>query len=146
MFQTLDFFADRAIPIFALLLIGLAIFWLKKAAPMFLLRCILAVGLSQQLAKFVQKTKFFGAEFPSTHFAVALALATCLVVLNRKSWPLSVVFIFFYGALMLWIHRLFPSKYHTPLEMAGAFYAIPVALLCHVLGKKREKAPLVVAN
>ena len=146
MFQTLDFFADLAIPVFAVFLLVLAIFWLRKSAPLFLLRCVVAAALSQQIAKFIQKSEVLGREFPSTHFAVALTLATCFWVLKPKLWPVSLAFVVFYGALMLAIHQLFPSQYHTPLEMVGAFYAIPIALACHFIGRKRENVGEVAAN
>ena len=120
-YAQLDRIADAVIPLLALTVIVGAI-WLQRAAAWkFLLRAVVATLLVQQSAKFVQKLGPLGHDFPSTHFAVALCLATLLTLLNRKLVLPSVSIIVAYGALMLWQH------YHTPLEMLGALYAIPVA-------------------
>lgn len=123
--QQLDKIADLCDP---LLIIGLlvAAFALRKgAAWLFILKSALAVVVVQQLSKFSQKHDILGGDFPSTHFAVALALLTCFVVLQRRFWPYALGFTVFYATLMLVQH------YHTLLQMLGALFAIPLALLFH---------------
>ena len=120
-YAQLDFLADAVNPLLALALIGAAL-WLERAkAWRFLLRAIAATVLVQQSAKLFQKIGWLGAHFPSTHFAVALCLATFLALLHRRLIPVALTVAFGYGALML------QQRYHTPLEMMGAFYAISVA-------------------
>lgn len=130
-YQQLDKIADLYTPLFALaLLIGA--FWIKKGAAFpFILRSVLAFVVVQQLSKYLQKKEVFGNDWPSTHFAVALALAVCLIALKRHLWPYAVAAVTGYGALMLYIHSLNPSQYHTPFEMAGSLFAIPLAALFH---------------
>ena len=124
--------ANAVIPCLAVGLIAGAL-WLQRAAAWeFLLRATLATIAVQQSAKFVQKLGPLGHHFPSTHFAVALCLATFLALLNLKLVPLAVSIAAGYGALMLY------QAYHTPLEMLGAFYAIAVAWFCWAF-KNRER-------
>lgn len=137
MFQQLDRIADLCNPLLILALIGLAFFNLKNRATPFLLRSGLAIIVVQQLSKYAQKREIWGEDFPSTHFAVALALGVGLVVLKRRYWPFVLGYVAFYGALMLYIHGLDPSQYHTPVEMLGSLFAIPVALLFHSSRKAR---------
>ena len=120
-YAQLDHIADSVNIVLALAVIAGAL-WLQRAAAWrFLLIAFVATALVQQSAKLVQHLGWLGHKFPSTHFAVALCLATFLVVLHRKLlWP-AVAVVVFYGALMLY------QKYHTPVEMLGAFYAVPVA-------------------
>ena len=134
-YQQLDKIADLCNPILILALIGLSIALLKNRAWPFLLRNGLAVVVVQQLAKFAQKKEIWGEDFPSTHFAVALALCIGLVVLKRRFWPFSIVYLVSYGALML------AQNYHTPVEMLGALFAIPIALLFHT-GNRKTPAPV----
>lgn len=138
-YQQLDTFADLFIPLFIVALLFGA-FWIKKGAAFaFVLRSVLAVVIVQQLSKIMQKKELFGGDWPSTHFAVALALAVCLVMLKRSLWPLALGFVLLYGGLMLYIHSLSPGEYHTPFQMVGSLFAIPLTLLFHW---KPRKAPL----
>ncbi len=123
--QQLDVIADGCDPILIIALLIAAFAVRKNAAWPFVLRSALAIIIVQQLSKFSQKHHFLGAHFPSTHFAVSLAALTCLVVLQRRFWPFALGFAAFYAVLMLVQH------YHTPLEMAGALFAIPLGLLFH---------------
>lgn len=132
-FQTLDRFADAANPVFAILLVAAAIFTLRKNAPLFLLKSVLAVALCQQLAKALQKSKVISGEFPSTHYAVALALAVSFLALDRKFWPFSAILALGYGALVVL------QGYHTIPEMAGALFAVPLSAAIHAVGRKIPK-------
>lgn len=135
--QQLDKIADLCDP---LLIVGLLLttaFLLRQGALwMFVLKSVLAVAVVQQLSKFSQKHHVLGGGFPSTHFAVALALLTCFVVLKRSLWPYALGFAALYAALMLFQH------YHTPLQMLGSLFAVPLALGFHF--KTRTARP--VAN
>ena len=134
-YAQLDHIADAVIPILAIALIAGAL-WLQRAqAWSFLLRALVATLLVQQSAKLVQKIGWLGHSFPSTHFAVALCLATFLALLQRELILVAVMVSAAYGALMLRQH------YHTPLEMMGAFYAIPVALLFFAVKRRPTRAP-----
>lgn len=135
-FQQLDRIADLCNPLLILALICLSLAMLKNRAWDFLGRSGLAVVVVQQLSKYAHKKEILGGEFPSTHFAVALALCVGLVVLKRRFWPLALAFLVGYGALMLYIHDLDPRQYHTPVEMLGSFFAVPLALLFHLKPKK----------
>ncbi|HEX8463673.1 MAG TPA: hypothetical protein VF627_03560 [Abditibacterium sp.] len=124
-FKTLDRIADLCIPLLIVSLLLAAFAIRRGAAWIFLLRSAIAVALAQQICKLCQKNEVLGGDFPSTHFAVALALLTCFVVLKQRLWPLALGFATLYGALML------AQRYHTPLEMLGAVFAVPLALLLH---------------
>lgn len=139
-FQQLDRIADFCNPLLILALILLAFTNLRNRAWPFLLRSGLAVIVVQQLSKYAQKREIWGGNFPSTHFAVALALCVGLLVLKRRYWPLALGYLAFYGALMLYIHSINPREYHTSIEMLGALFAIPVALLFHSNKKARPLA------
>lgn len=141
-YQQLDKIADLCNPILIVTLILLSFASLKNHAWSFLLRSGLAVVSVQQLSKYAQKKQIWGDDFPSTHFAVALALCVALVVLRRRFWPLALIYLSGYGALMLYIHHIKPSEYHTPVEMLGSFFAVPLALVFH--WRKRKARP--VAN
>lgn len=120
-YAQLDHIADSVNIVLAIAVIAGAL-WLHRAAAWpFLLRAIVATLVVQQSAKLCQKIGWLGPHFPSTHFAFALCLATFLALLGRRLVPVAIAVIVFYGALMLHQH------YHTPLEMAGAFYALPLA-------------------
>jgi hypothetical protein len=80
-YQQLDKIADLFIPLFIAGLLIAAGWFRQKGAFLFVLRSALAVVVVQQLAKYMQKAKLVGGEWPSTHFAVFLALSVCLVVL-----------------------------------------------------------------
>lgn len=80
------------------------------------------IGLIQQAAKWAQREAWVSSEFPSTHFAVHLSVLTLLVLIRPRWWPITSLALL-YGALMLW------QNYHTPLEMLGSFYAIPLSSL-----------------
>ena len=132
-FAQLDRIADAVIPLLGIGVIAGAL-WLQRAAAWnFLLRAVTATALVQQSAKLVQKAGWLGHDFPSTHFAVALCLATFLALLHRKLVLFALAIVAAYGALMLY------QRYHTPLEMAGAFYAVPVAWFAQSF-KRRERA------
>lgn len=122
-YAQLDHIADAVNPLLAIAVIAGAAWLERRAAWNFLLRALVATLLVQQFSKLVQKWGPLGHNFPSTHFAFALCLATFLALLNRKLIAVSLVIVISYGALILWQH------YHTPLEMLGALYAVPVAYL-----------------
>jgi hypothetical protein len=137
-YAQIDKIADLCNPLMALALIILAFAMLKNAAWPFLLRNGLAVVVVQQISKYVQKRGPWGDDFPSTHFAVALALAIGLVVLKRRLWPVALAFVVGYAILMVPVQH-----YHTPAEMLGALFAIPLTLAFHWKSRsvKRETAP-----
>ena len=137
-YAQLDHIADAVNPLLAIVVI-LSALWLERAAAWnFIGRAVIATLLVQQSAKLVQKIGPLGDDFPSTHFAVALCLATFLALLNRKFIALSVAVATAYGALVLW------QRYHTPLELLGALYAIPVAWFFGTF--KRRKRANVLRN
>ena len=122
-YAQLDHIADAVNPALAVAVVGGASWLWRARAWEFLLRAVLATLIVQQSAKLIQHLGWLGPKFPSTHFAVALCLATMLALLHRRLVPVAAAIIVAYGALMLWQH------YHTPLEMAGAFYAVPLAVV-----------------
>lgn len=128
--QQLDKIADLCNPILIVVLIGLAFHTLRNGAWPFLLRNGLAVVVVQQLSKYAQKKEIWGENFPSTHFAVAVALCIGLVVLKRRFWPIALIYLGIYGALIL------AQDYHTLREVLGSFFAVPVALLFHSGNRK----------
>ncbi|RYG70367.1 hypothetical protein EON80_08100 [bacterium] len=138
-YQQLDKIADLCNPVAAVVLIILAFTFLKNAAWPFLLRNGLAVILVQQICKLVQKRGPWGDDFPSTHFGVALALAIGFAIVKPRLWPVALAFPILYGSLMLY------QAYHTPFEMAGALFAIPLTLLFHYKPSRKpiEAAPII---
>jgi hypothetical protein len=137
-YEQLDKIADKVNPLFAVLLIILAVVIQKKLSPFFILKAALAIVVVQQSAKWMQKAEFVSDNFPSTHYAFALSLAVSYLVLSRKLWPISAILAFGYGGLMLYIHAKF-NQYHTPIEILGAIYAIPLTLLFHAIGRKKAQ-------
>lgn len=131
-YAQLDHIADAVNPLLGLGVVAGAL-WLHRAAAWeFLLRAVIATLLVQQGAKWVQHLGWLGPDFPSTHFAVALCLATFLALLHKKLIPVAIGIAVAYGALMLW------QRYHTPLEMAGALYAVPVAVVAQRWRRRRR--------
>lgn len=139
-YAQLDKIADLCNPIAAVALIVLAFMALKNAAWPFLLRNGLAVILCQQISKYVQKHGAWGDKFPSTHFAVALALMVGFMVLRPRLWPLFLLYPLLYGALMMY------QQYHTPVEMLGALFALPLTLLFHYRSRRRNVESATVSN
>ena len=131
-YAQLDHIADAVNPMLGVAVVGGALWLWRARAWEFLLRAVLATLIVQQSAKLVQHLGWLGPKFPSTHFAVALCLATFLALLHRKLIPVAATVIVAYGALMLWQH------YHKPLEMAGALYAVPLALAAQRLGRRER--------
>lgn len=132
-YQQLDKIADLFNPILALALIGAAFCCIQGAPWSFLLRGGMAVIVVQQLAKYAQKRELWGEDFPSTHFAVALALLIGFWLLSRKWGLAATVATAFYAVLML------VQRYHTPLEMVGAFFALPLALVIHLWPQRARR-------
>lgn len=119
--------------LFALTLLACAVRLLGKSAPRWIGCVALSVGLAQQISKVLQHHRLVSDNFPSTHFAVALALAGAFWMLNRRFVPLSCAYLALYGAFMVW------RGYHTPLELVGALYALPMGWLGARFGTKRER-------
>ena len=119
--------------LFALALIACALRLLGKSAFRWIVCVALAVGLAQQISKVLQHGRLVSDNFPSTHFAVALALAGAFWALNRRFVPLTLAYLAFYGAFMVW------CGYHTPLELAGALPALPMGLVAARFGTRRER-------
>ena len=130
-YAQLDHIADAVSPLLAIGVIAGAFYLQRAAAWKYLLRAAIAFLLVQQSAKLFQKFGPLGDNFPSTHFAVALCFATFLALLHRKLLAPSIVIAVSYGALILY------QRYHTPLELVGAFYAIPVAWVFATFKRKR---------
>ena len=120
-------------PLFALALVVCAVRQLRKSALLWIVCVALSVGVVQQISKFVQHFHIVGKEFPSTHFAVALAIAGAFWALNRRFVPLTLVYLVAYAALILWQH------YHAPLELLGAVYALPLGWVGAHFGTRRAK-------
>ncbi len=137
-YAQLDAIADAVNPLLGVAVVAGALWLWRTSAWNFLLRAVIATLIAQQSAKWVQHLGWLGPKFPSTHFAVALCLATLLALLHRKLIPVAAAIVVAYGALML------RQNYHTPLEMLGALYAIPLAILAQRIGRrkraKRERA------
>ncbi len=119
--------------LFALALIACAVRLLRQSAILWIICVAISVALAQQISKIVQHHHFVDKQFPSTHFAVALALAGAFCALNRRFVPLGLVYLVLYGAFMVW------RGYHTPLDLLGALYALPLGFVAARLGTKREK-------
>jgi hypothetical protein len=139
-YAQLDKIADLCNPIAMLALIVFAFMALRNAAWPFLFRSGLAVVLVQQISKIVQKRGSLGPDFPSTHFAVALALTVGFIIIRPRLWPVFLLYPILYGALMLYQH------YHTPIEMLGALFAIPLALFFHWKPKRSANEAAAVPN
>lgn len=120
-YAQLDKIADAVNPLLILGVLFGALYRERAAAWPFIGRAALATVIVQQSSKIFQHAGLLGRDFPSTHFAVALCLTTFLVLLNRRLIALAVAVAAAYAALILW------QRYHTPLELVGALYAIPVA-------------------
>ena len=131
-YAQLDHIADAVNPLLGVAVVGAALWLLRARAWEFLLRAVVATLIVQQGAKIVQHLGWLGPKFPSTHFAVALCLATFLALLNKKIIPVVIAIAVAYGALMLW------QGYHTPLEMLGALYAIPLAIFAQRIGRQER--------
>ena len=128
-YAQLDKIADAFNPLLGAFVVASAL-WLERArAWEFLLRAAFATLIVQQSAKIFQHLGWLGPKFPSTHFAVALCLASCLALLRWRLIPIAAGAVAAYGALMLW------QRYHTPLEMLGALYAVPFAIAAQRLGR-----------
>ena len=134
-YAQLDKIADAVNPLLGVAVVGAALWLQRGRAWEFLLRAVIATGIVQQSAKWVQHLGWLGPKFPSTHFAFALCLATFLALLHRRWIPIAVAISVSYGALMLW------QNYHTPLEMLGALYAIPLAILAQRIGRRERVHP-----
>ena len=120
-------------PIFGLVLIGCAVWKLKKSALLWIVCVALAVGVAQQISKIVQHLRWVGEDFPSTHFAVALALVGAYWALNRRFIPATMIYVVAYGLFIVW------RAYHTPFELAGALYALPMGYVAGRFGTQRAK-------
>jgi membrane-associated phospholipid phosphatase len=124
-------------PLFAIVLIVCAVRELRKSALAWIVCVALAVGVAQQISKIVQDARWVSDNFPSTHFAVSLAIAGAFWALNRRSIPATVVYLVVYGLLIVW------RSYHTPLEMAGALYALPMG---YAAGRFGTRGPRIASN
>ena len=118
-------------PLFALSLIGCAVWKLRQSALLWIVCVAVVVALARQIAEVGQHTEILGRHFPSTHFAFVLAIAGAFWALNRRFIPATLVYLVAHGALMLWQH------YHTPLELAGALYALPMGYMAGRFGTRR---------
>jgi membrane-associated phospholipid phosphatase len=107
-------------PLFALALIVCGVRQLRNSALLWFFCVALSVGVAQQISKIVQHFRWLGENFPSTHFAVALALAGAFWALNRRFVPATLIYLAVYAGLILW------QNYHTPLDLVGAVYAAPL--------------------
>lgn len=123
MLHFVDGFSQALNPLFALALLGAAIWTLKREAPLWIFKIALATLLVQQCAKRMQHFHVLGGHFPSTHFAFALAIGAGFIALNRRLALPVAAYLALYGALML------ARSYHTPLQMAGALPAFPLVWL-----------------
>ncbi len=132
-YQQLDTLADLFIPFLIVALIVAAFRCIRGAPWTFLLRSGLAIIVVRQLAKYAQKRELWGEDFPSTHFAVALALLVGFWLLSRKWGLAATLATVCYGALM-WFQR-----YHTPAEMLGALFAVPLSLGIHLWPQRARR-------
>lgn len=122
-------------PLLAVALIVCAVRQLHKSAWLWIMCVALSVGLAQQISKIVQKFHIIGKEFPSTHFAVCLAVAGAFWALNRRVFPVVAAYLLVYALLIVWQH------YHTPIELFGSVYAFPLGFIAARIGTRRAKVP-----
>lgn len=120
-------------PLFAVALVICAVRELKKSSLLWILCVAVALGIAQQISKVVQNTRVVSDNFPSTHFAVSLVIGGAFWALGRKFVPAAVVFLVVYAGLILWQH------YHTPLDLAGALYALPMGFFAGRFGTRPRK-------
>ncbi len=127
--RCLDGIADAINPLLGLCLL-LAPFFIRRSQPArFSLRAWSAIALVYLLAHFPRWLNLFGKHpFPSGHFAFALCAATSLAWLERRFLWVLAPLLAFYGALIL---RLAPLYHHTPLDLAGATFAVPLTIWLH---------------
>jgi hypothetical protein len=120
-------------PLLAVILIVLAVRELKKSALLWIVCVAGTVGAAQQISKVIQHARWVNDNFPSTHFAVALGLTGALWALNRRFVPATAIFLAVYAVLILW------RNYHTPIELVGALYALPMGYGAGHFGTRRLK-------
>lgn len=125
-------------PLLAIVLIVCAVRQLKKSALFWIVCVAVAVGVAQQISKVIQHHHWVSQRFPSTHYAFALALVGAFWALNRRFIPATLVYLVLYGVLITW------RGYHTPLELAGALYALPMGYAAGHFGTRR--APIASNN
>ena len=118
-------------PLFAVALLVCAVWELKKSAIVWTLCVALSVGVAQQISKHIQQEHWVSQRFPSTHYAFALAIAGAFWALNRRFIPATLVYLVLYAVLITW------RGYHTPLELAGALYALPMGYIAGRFGTRR---------
>ena len=125
MHQQLQYLANSVNPLLALALIVLPLSWHLDNRTQFWLRSGLSLILALLVAKAIRHQHVLSERFPSTHFAFTLCAVTSLLLVRPRTWPLWTVVALAYGGLMAY------QGYHTPLEMAGALYAVPLCWLVH---------------
>lgn len=139
-YQQLDHIADSVDPILTLAALAVPFLLRVRQPAFFVLRAAVALLLVEGVAKLIRMTHLVPGRFPSTHLAWALCMATVIVVAKPKAaWvlgPLCLVY--------AWLNVY--QQYHTPFELLGAIYAVPltVLLLLPYL-KRREPAPVLDA-
>lgn len=126
-YQQLDYLADSTVPLLILLLVALPLFWKLPRPALIWLRVLVGFGLTALLARFIRKLEIVSGpglethNFPSTHYAAALCLLTFLVLLRPRWFAIWVVWGLAYGGLVIY------QQYHTPLELLGSIFAVPVS-------------------
>ena len=122
-------------PTLTLLLAG-APFYTPRPTPAweFWARSVLSIGLAVVLAESGKRFEVWPGHpsFPSGHESFALAAVVSLTVRDRRWLALGLPL----ALLMSW--ALVDAHFHTPVDVAGAwFLAPPCALLCQRVGRRR---------
>ncbi len=127
-------------PLFALALIVCAARQLRKSALFWIVCVALSVGVAQQISKIVQQSRVVNENFPSTHFAVALAIAGAFWALNRRFAALILIYLVAYGCFIVW------RQFHAPLDLMGAFYGFPMGFFAARFGTRRARNSKIKSN
>ena len=125
MHHPLQYVADSINPLLVLALIFMPLRRELAAPRQFWVPAGVALALTKIVAMGIRHAHLVSERFPSTHFAFTLCAVTSLVLLNRARWLYWGALAATYGILMLY------QGYHTPVEMLGAFYAIPLSWAVH---------------
>ncbi len=134
MFSLPQVAASAINPILTILLLSAPFYKPKPAGPWrFWGRSALGLGLAVIVTESGKYWEVWPGHpsFPSGHETFGLAVATSLVVWDRRWLGLALPL----TLLLAW--ALVAAHYHTPVDVAGAWLVgPPCVLLCHRLGRK----------
>lgn len=126
-YRQLDIIADSIVPLLLLGLFVLPLLWRVTRPAEVWLRVLVGFALTNLFSRVIRKMELVSGpglepgNFPSTHYASALCALTFLVLLRPRLAPLWVLVGALYGWLVVY------QNYHTPLELLGSVFAVPLS-------------------